>query len=184
MKLSKQEESKLLTHGVLVTLIFLMLLIGSYMGMNYLVQETNKEAATTVEANKNLLITNRKEARETRFLKENGPAIEAMWTTLKSWGSGVTTGNVSALTSAGLVDSLPLPPSRLPGNPTEYAGLRLSGNKTEYQRFLDALSNVEAAQGLVQVRSTTISLPPSIPPNAPKPTFLNIQLELVAPLAR
>jgi hypothetical protein len=57
-------------------------------------------------------------------------------------------------------------------------------NKTEYQRLLDALTITEAQEGLMQVRAAQFILPNTSLPNAERPTYLNIQMEIVGPLAR
>jgi len=184
MKLAKNEENRLFSEGILATAVFAMVLVGTLFGGNFFLKKTTKERDSIVEANANLLATNRRDAKEIKFLRENQQAIETMWSTLKSWGTGVSASSIGALTTSGLVDNVPLPATKVPGNPTEYSGLKISGDKTEFQRLLDALATVENQQGLLQVRYAILQLPASAIPNNPKPIYLNIQMELVAPFSK
>jgi hypothetical protein len=184
MKLTSLEEKKITTEAVLAALLFLGVLVGVVGGGRYLVGKKVAEQKTMVEGGQSLLEQNRKDAKEIKFLSENQTAIDTMWSTLKGWGSGLTQNQVLPLTQSGLGDLAQIPASKVPGNPTEYSGLRLSGDKTEYQRFLDALAGIESQEGLMQVRSCILELPSLVLPNSTKPTYLRIQVELVAPVAK
>lgn len=184
MKLTRNEESRLLTQGITAVVVCFVLAAGLFYGTRSQAIKMISEAKGTMVANESILDTNRKEAKEIRFLRDNSKAIETMWSTLKGWGDGVKLANVAALTESGLDGNMPIAPTKIPGNPTEYAGMRLSGDKTEFQRMMAGLAKVEANQGLLQVRSATLSLPQGVEPNAKRPTFLNIQLEIVAPSSK
>jgi hypothetical protein len=184
MRLTKQEENQLASEGFLAVLVCLGILIAILWGGNYLRKEMELNTSAVRDTTINMRESNRKEAREIKFLRENEEAIEAMWATLKGWGGGVNSSSVMPLTEAELVDQIPLPPTKIPGNPTEYVGVRLLGERTEFQRLAAALSIVEAQEGLLQVRSATLALPGYSVPNGPRPTYLNIQVEVVGPLAK
>lgn len=184
MKLTKTEEYKIKSEGLLVWLICIGLLVGTFFGGNHYVNKIKEEDVAVVASTQNVMDTNRKDAREIKFLRENEEAIETMWATLKGWGTGITSTSVMPLAQAGIKEEVPLPPARVPGNPTEYIGLRIMGDKTEYQRLLDALTITEAQEGLMQIRAAQLKLPNTSLPNAERPTYLNIQMELVGPLAR
>lgn len=181
MRLTRKEETELTTQGLLAVLLCMFIALGAYYGTNSQAQKTRDDAKSTISANENLLETNRKDAKEIKFLRENAKSIETMWSTLRGWGDGVKSGAVNPLVEQGLSAVNPLPTAKIPGNPSEYSGLRVGGDKTEFQRLVKALSEVEAEQGLMQVKTATIALPSGARPNAQKPTFLEIQLELVAP---
>jgi hypothetical protein len=184
MKLTRTEEYKIKTEGVLIWLICIGLLIGVFFGGNHYIEKIRQDDMAIVTSTQNVMDTNRRDAREIKFLRENEEAIETMWATLKGWGTGITSSSVMPLAQAGIKEEVPLPPARVPGNPTEYIGLKIMGNKTEYQRLLDALTITEAQEGLMQVRAAQFILPNTSLPNAERPTYLNIQMEIVGPLAR
>jgi hypothetical protein len=184
MKLTKTEEYKLKTEGLLVWLLCIGILLGVFFGGNHYIDKIKEEDAAITASIQNMLATNRRDAREIKFLRENEEAIETMWATLKGWGTGITSASVTPLTEAGIKEEIPLPPARVPGNPTEYIGLKILGDRTEYQRLVDALTVTEAQEGLMQIRAAQLKLPNTSLPNAERPTYLNIQLELVGPIAR
>lgn len=184
MKLTTIEEKKILTEAVLAFLVFLIALIGIVAGGKYVVDKKIKEQHSIVEGGQSLLDQNRKDAKELKFLSENQTAIDTMWGTLKGWGTGLTQAQIAPLTQAGLGDVTAISATKVPGNTTEYSGLKLTGEKTEYQRFVDALASLESQEGLMQVRSCAMELPSLVLPNSTKPTFLRIQVELVAPVAK
>jgi hypothetical protein len=62
--------------------------------------------------------------------------------------------------------------------------MKILGDRTEYQRFVDAISLVETQEGLMQVRAAQLSLPGTQEPNAERPIYINIMVEAVGPLAR
>jgi hypothetical protein len=181
MRLTKKEETAVLTNGLLAVLVCALAGIGIFYATHSQAESLREEARQTIVANEALLDSNRKDGKEIRFLRENAKVIEAMWSTLKGYGDGVRRGAVNPLIDVGLGNITELPPTKIPQNPSEYAGLRVSGDKTEFQRAVKALAEVEAEQGLMQVRSASMALPGEARPNAVKPTFLNIQFELVAP---
>lgn len=184
MRLTKSEEYRLSTEAVIALLVFLGLAVGTYFGGDYFIKKTLLEDKTIRDATVTVLETNRKDAKEIKFLRENEEAIETMWSTLKSWGTGVSDTSVLPLTEAGLDNKNPLPPTKVPGNPTEYIGMKILGDKTEFQRFVDALSLVETQEGLMQIRAGQLSLPSTTEPNAERPIYLNIMIEAVGPVAR
>jgi hypothetical protein len=184
MKLTKSEEYKLKSEGLLVWLLCCGLLVGIFLGGNHFINKIKEEDQSIVSSTQNMMETNRRDAREIKFLRENEEAIETMWSTLKGWGTGITSSSVMPLAQAGIKEEVPLPPTRVPGNPTEYIGLKIMGDKTEFQRMLDALSVTETQEGLMQVRAAQLMLPANSLPNQARPTYLNIQLELVGPIAR
>jgi len=184
MKLTKSEEYKIRTEGFLIWLMCLALLVGVFLGGNHYIKKVQEEDNAIVSSTQNMMATNRKDAREIKFLRENEEAIETMWSTLKGWGAGINSTSVGPLIQAGVKEEIPMPPARVPGNPTEYIGLKLLGDRTEYQRLLDALTVTESQEGLMQVMGAQLKLPNTSLPNAERPTYLNIQLELVGPLAR
>lgn len=184
MKLTKTEEYRINSEGFLIVLIFLGILTGIILGGNHFINKIKEEESTLVDTARNVLETNRKDAREIKFLRENEEAIETMWATLKGWGAGISSSSLLPLSQAGISEEVPLPPTRVPGNPTEYVGLKILGDRTEFQRLVDALSLTESQEGLMQVRAAQLSIPPTAIPNAPRPTYLNIQMEIVGPIAR
>jgi hypothetical protein len=107
-----------------------------------------------------------------------------MWTTLKNWGGALTPIQLNNLHQIGMVDMVPLPPQRYPGNTQEYTGLKVSGNKAEFQKILDGLAATENQLGLMQVRTTIIKLPATVPPNYGKPTYVDAQFEIVGPVTK
>lgn len=183
MRLTKKEETEIMTHGLLAVLACAIAGIGIFYASHSQAQSLREEAKQAVVANEALLDANRRDGKEIRFLRENAKAIETMWSTLKGYGDGVRPGAVNPLADAGLGNITELPSAKIPQNPSEYGGLRVTGDKTEFQRALKALAEVEAEQGLLQVRAASMTLPGEIRPFASKPTFLNIQFELVAPTA-
>jgi hypothetical protein len=184
MKLTKAEESKLITEGILGILAILIVGAAMFWAGNEQVERLTEAAAVVHESNQTLLETNRKEAKEIRFLRDNAEAIETIWSRLKGWGDGVKVSNIEPLRAAGLENIVSLPKARIPGNPIPFGGVRIDGNKTEFQRMLVGLGAVEENQGLLQVRRAELKLPPETLPNAAKPTFLDIELEIVAPATK
>lgn len=184
MRLTRKEESELLTHGILALLSCIILGIATFWIIYAQVESLRDESRQTKITNESLLESNRRDGKEIRFLRDNAKTIEAKWATYKGWGDGVRPGSINPLVEAGVASMTELPASKLPQNPTEYSGLRLTGDKTEFQRLVKALAEIEAQQGLLQVRSASLTLPGEVRPNSLKPTFLEIQLELVAPASR
>lgn len=184
MKLTKSEENQLTSEGFLSILLCLGILVGILWGGNHLRKTIEKNAIEIKTTTANMRESNRKTAREIKFLRENEEAVVSMWSALKRWGNGVNSSTVMPLTEAELTDQIPIPPIKTPGNPTGYIGLKLMGDKTEFQRFTSALALVESQEGLLQVKGATLALPGTSVPNGLRPTFLNIQVELVGPLAQ
>lgn len=184
MRLTKSEEYKSSTEASLALVFFLALAVGTYFIGDYFINKVVVEDRAIKDATVGVLESNRKDAKEIKFLRENEEAIETMWSTLKSWGTGVSDTAVLPLTEAGLDNKSPLPPTKVPGNPTDYVGMKLLGDRTEYQRFVDALSLVETQEGLLQIRAAQMSLPGAVEPNAERPIYLNIMIEAIGPIAR
>jgi hypothetical protein len=184
MRLTKTEEYRSSTEATISLFVFLALAVGAYFLGDYFINKVIVEDRSIRDATISVLETNRKDAKEIKFLRENEEAIETMWSTLKSWGTGVSDNSVLPLTEAGLDNKAPLPPTKVPGNPTEYVGMKILGDRTEFQRFVDALSLVETQEGLMQIRAAQLSLPGTVEPNAERPIYLNIMIEAVGPIAR
>lgn len=184
MKLTQKENYKTNTEAVLASLIFAAIMIGTYFLGEHYIENIKLEDQGIREATIGVFEANRADSKEIKFLRENEEPIETMWSTLKSWGTGITDTAILPLTEAGLENKSPLPPSKTPGNPTEYVGMKLLGDRTEYQRFVDALSLVETQEGLMQIRAATIALPSASEPFAERPIYLNIMTEAIGPLAR
>lgn len=184
MRLTKTEEYKSSTEASLAFIVFIGLAVGIYFLGDYFINKVTVEDRTIRDSTISILETNRKDAKEIKFLRENEESIETMWSTLKSWGTGVSDAALLPLTEAGLDNKVPLPPTKVPGNPTEYVGMKLLGGQTEYQRFVDAISLVETQEGLLQVRAAQLGLPGTMEPNTERPIYLNIMIEAVGPIAR
>jgi hypothetical protein len=184
MRLTKAEEYRASTEGLVVLLVFLGLAVGAYFLGDYFIKKVLVEERGIKDSTVSVMETNRKDAKEIKFLRENEESIETMWSTLKSWGTGISDTAILPLTEAGVDNKSPLPPAKVPGNPTEYVGMKLLGDRTEFQRFVDALSLVETQEGLMQVRAGALALPGTVEPNAERPIYLNIMLEAVGPIAR
>lgn len=184
MRLTKKEETELMTQGLLAVLCCILVGVTAFYATHRQAESLREEARQMIVSNEAILESNRREGKEIRFLRENAKMIESMWTTLKGWGDGVKPGAVNPLSEVGVSTISELPSTKIPQNPSEYAGLLVSGDKTEFQRIVKAVAEIEAEQGLLQVRSALLVLPGEAKPNAPKPTFLNVTLELVAPTTK
>jgi hypothetical protein len=184
MKITPGEKSQLISEG-LTTLVCLAALIGAILFFgNYLIQKELDSQNQVADANKNLLASNRRDAREIKFLRENQRSIENMWSTLKNWGSGITAADLEPFEIVGILDKTPLPAAKTPTNPIQYGGMKITGTKTEFQRILQALTQSEASSGLLQIRSAILQIPNSTLPYSPRPTYLEAQLEIVGPLSQ
>jgi hypothetical protein len=181
MRLTRSEENKIYSEGIIILLVLAILLAGILFGGNRMISGLKTEQASILMGNQSLLLGNRKDMKEVKFFRENQQAIEAMWSTLKGWGGGVAIGALRPLTQVGITEGIPLPSTKTPGNPTEYSGYMVMGEKSEFQRLMEAISLIEAQQGLLQIRSATFQLPIDMAPNGGKPTYLNTKMELVAP---
>lgn len=60
-------------------------------------------------------------------------------------------------------------------------GVQLSGTKTEFQRILEAVSQVEAKYPLLQFTKMQMDLPEGVAPLAEEPTYLDCSAELYSP---
>jgi hypothetical protein len=184
MKLTKGEITKLNSEGI-TTLVALTLLLFAILGTSYYF--INKEVSNqdqSLEANKNLLSTNRRDSKEIKFLRENQRSIESMWSTLKNWGTGITAYDLEPFDQVGIIEKTPIPPAKIPSNPIEYAGMKITGTKTEFQRIVSALTDTENAAGLLQVKSCVIQIPNSTLPYSTRPTYLESQMEIVGPISQ
>lgn len=181
MNFSDTQEAQLQREAKIVIVAFLSLFAASlYYAANdvyTLVSTLN----TIRDQNKNSLAINEKQALENKFFRDNQAQIETMWGTLKSISNGIAISQMGAFTQIGFNDHQVIPPSRAPGSTTDYNGLRLNGNRAEFQRVLDALATIEAQNGLLQIKSATFTLPSTTTPNNIKPTYVQTTIELVAP---
>jgi hypothetical protein len=185
MKLSRHEEAKLLTQGLAAVLLCVGLVAASFYIPHKKVQEIVAQNRSIETVNEGMHRDNNKVAKEITFLRENEKAIETLWATLRGWGNGVRLENIDPLvTVAGIDTYAAIPPTKIPGNNVEYAGMKIIGDKTEFQRMMTSLSEVESKQGLLQVRSAKFELPQDGEPNALRPTFLMMSLEIVAPASK
>lgn len=184
MRLTKSEEYKASTEAIIALVFFIAIAVGAYFLGDYFVNKVVVQDRTIRDATVSILETNRKDAKEIKFLRENEEAIETMWSTLKSWGTGISDSSLLPLTEAGLDNKTPLPPTKAPGNPTDYVGMKVLGDRTEFQRFVDALSLVETQEGLMQIRAAQLALPGAMEPNAERPIYLNIMVEAVGPVSK
>lgn len=60
-------------------------------------------------------------------------------------------------------------------------GVQLSGTKTEFQRILEAVSQVEAKYPLLQFTKIQMDLPEGVVPLSEEPTYLDCSAELYSP---
>jgi len=60
-------------------------------------------------------------------------------------------------------------------------GISLAGSKTEFQRILEAVAQVEAKYPLLQFSKLDMSLPDGTAPLAEEPTYLDCSAELYSP---
>jgi len=184
MKITTGEKNKLISDGIL-TLLCLTAILGIILYFsNYLVQKELDTQNQMAEANKNVLATNRRDAKETKFLRENQKSIDTMWSTLKNWGKGVTPYDVENFDAIGMINKTPIPPTKIPSNPIEYAGIKIMGGKTEYQRLVQAISSSESSSGLLQIKSCIFQLPSNTVPYNLFPTYLDAQLEILGPISQ
>jgi len=182
MKITQGEKAKLTMDGV-STLLCLAALLGAILFVtHYLVGKELENQQQLIEANQNLLATNRRDAKDIKFFRENQKSIETMWSSLKNWGTGITAYDLESFDQVNLIDKTPVPPTRIPANPTEYGGMKITGTKTEFQRILSALAEAERMSGLMQVKSCILQLPTKTLPYNNRATYLESQMELLGPI--
>lgn len=184
MKLSRHEENKLVTQGFAAVAFCLAITAAAFYFPHKKTGKLSLEAETMRMVNETMHMDNTTVAKEITFLRENERVIETLWTTLRGWGNGVKLENVDPLITAGVDSHATISPGKIPGNPIEYSGMRLRGERTEFQRLMVALNDIEKRQGLIQVRSAKVQLPENSEPNALRPTFLEMNLEIVAPSSK
>lgn len=184
MRLSPDEEKTIKKEGILVTLLFSLILTITITTGRSMVFSALKEAEAIRQSAQQIHQANQRTANENKYLRDNQQTIETFWSTLKTSASGVNLNQLGALTQVGVTDNSIIPPFKIPGNPTDYAGVKLAGNHAEFQRLLDAIASVENSHGLLQVKTAALKLPPNAEPNALKPTFIDLQIEMVAPLTK
>jgi hypothetical protein len=184
MKITSGEKSKLVSEGVVVILCLCAIIGGILFLGHYLINKELENQQQILEANKNLLATNRRDARDIRFLRENQKSIEAMWSTLKNWGTGVSAYDLEVFDQVGIIDKSPIPATRIPSNPIEYGGMKVTGTKTEFQRVASAVADIENASGLLQIKSCVMQLPANQLPYSPRASYLETQMELLGPISQ
>lgn len=184
MRLSPHEEIQLKKEGILVTLIFSLLLTFTLTTGRSFVTSSLKEIEGIRQTTQQTHQANQKAVSENKYLRDNQQNIEMLWSTLKSSASGINLSQLGAFTQIGISDSIIIPPQKNPGNTTDYAGIRLSGARAEFQKTVDALATVENSHGLLQVKSLTLKLPQNTQPNGLKPTFIDVQIEMIAPITK
>jgi len=184
MKLTQGENSKLISEGIITLLCLSFLIVGTVLLGSFFTNNELDNQQQIQEANTNLQNTNRRDAKELKFLRQHQKSIETMWSTLKNWGAGITAQDLSPFDQVGLINKIPIPPSKIASNSVEYGGLKVFGSKTEFQRLVGAVAEAENRSGLMQIKSAILQLPPTTLPGSMRPSYLEVQMEILGPLSQ